>query len=151
MPHSRCPTCTAPGLEVSPDGTLTCSYCGNTLPGESIVCPACGHVNADGVETCWSCGEPLSIVAQVIIRQESSEQPYRLKQVRSQATALKERASRESEKRMEVFQAIDQRRQAAEAEAKKTQEAYQRRLSGIVLLIIPIFIVFIILLVVAIR
>ena len=151
MPHTRCPACTAPGLEVSPDGALACSYCGTIIPGDSNVCPACRYVNADGVETCRSCGEPLSLVAQVIIRQDSSEQPYRLKQVRSQATALKERESRESEKRMEVFQAIDQRRHAAEAKAKKAQEAYQRRDSTIVLFIIPIFIVFIILLVVQVR
>lgn len=147
----QCPACTAPGLEVSPDGRLTCSYCGSTLPGESIVCPACGHVNAYDVETCRSCGEPLSLLAQVMIRHEGRDQPYRLQQVRTQAPALKERESRESGKRMEVLQAIDQRRHAAEAEAKEAQEAYQRKISRIVLLIIPIFIVFIILLVVFIR
>jgi hypothetical protein len=82
-----------------------------------------------------------------MIRQESSDQPYRLKQVRSQAAVIKERESRESEKRMAVLQAVDQRRIAAEAEAKEAQEAYQRKLSRIMLLIIPIFMVFIILLV----
>jgi predicted RNA-binding Zn-ribbon protein involved in translation (DUF1610 family) len=147
----QCPACTAPGLDASPDGTLTCSYCGTTISSESNVCPVCGHVNAYDVETCRSCGEPLSLVAQVMIRQEGSDQPYRLQQVRNQATALKERESRESEKRMEVLQAIDQRRHAAEAEAKAAQEAYERKVSRIVLLIIPIFFVFIILLVVAAR
>lgn len=151
MPDLRCPACTAPGLEVSPDGMLTCSYCGTIIPGDPNVCPACGHVNDGGVETCRSCGEPLSLVAQVMLRQESGAQPYRLKQLRSQATAIKEREFRESEKRMEVLQAIDQRRQAAEAKAMKAQEAYTRRVSGIVLLIIPIFIIFLILLVVLVR
>jgi CHASE3 domain sensor protein len=98
-----------------------------------------------------SCGEPLSLFAQVMIRHDGSDQPYKLQQVRSQAPVLKKHEARESEKRMEVLQAIDQRRQAAEAEAKEAQEAYLRKVSRIVLLVIPIFIVFIILFVVLIR
>ncbi len=147
----QCPACTAPGLEVSPTGRLTCSYCGTDITGAFILCPVCGHLNSHGEENCGSCGEPLSLLAQVMIRHEGRNQPYRLQQVRTQASALKEREARESEKRMEALQAIDQRRQAVEAEAKEAQEAYQRKISRIVLLIIPIFIVIIILLVVIIR
>jgi predicted amidophosphoribosyltransferase len=149
--QSTCPACTAPGLEVTPEGNLTCTYCGITILGDANVCPACGHVNAYDVETCSVCGEPLSLVAQIMVRHSGSDQPYKLQQVRSQASQLKEREAHESEKRMEVFKAIDQRREAAEAKAKQEQEAYQRKLSTIVLLIIPVFLVFIILLVVLLR
>jgi hypothetical protein len=149
--QSKCPACAAPGLKVTPEGNLTCTYCGITILSDANVCPACGHVNAYDVETCSVCGEPLSLLAQIMTRHDGSDQPYKLQQVRRQAPQLKESEARESDKRMEVFQAIDQRREAAEAEAKQAQEEYQRKVSTIVLLVIPVFIVFLILLVVLVR
>ena len=150
MTRPTCPACSAPGLEAASEGKLTCVYCGFTIPINVNICPACGHVNDFGLETCTKCGEPLSLLAQIMTR-HGSDQPYKLQQVRRQAPQIKEREARESQKRMDAFQAIDQRRKAAEAEAKKAQEEYSRKVSTIVLFIIPIFIAFVILLVVILR
>ena len=151
MTQPTCPACTAPGLEATSEEKITCAYCGFTIPSDANICPACGHVNDFGLETCSLCGEPLSLLAQIMTRHNGSDQPYKLQQVRRQAPQIKEREARESQKRMEVFQTIDQRRKAAEAEAKQAQEEYQRKVSTVVLFIVPIFIVFVILFVVILR
>jgi len=72
-----------------------------------------------------------------------NSQPFKLKQVRSQASALKEREEFASQHRMKTLQEIDRRREQNLAEAQEAQKAHQRRVSTIMLVIAGLFIFFI--------
>ena len=138
-----CPKCSTPDLEVAEDGTIDCPNCGILQTDRLKVCPACGHENAFNAENCLVCEEPLTIVSQIMIMQSDHSQPFRLKQVRSQASAIKEREERASQRRMEAFQEIDRRREQAVTEAQEAQKAYQKRVSTIVFIIAGLFIIFV--------
>lgn len=139
----NCPQCSTPGLEVADDGTIDCPNCGILQASRHKVCPACGHENIFNAENCIVCGEPLTIVSQIMIMQSDHNQPFRLKQVRSQASAIKEREERASQNRMEAFQEIDRRREQVLAEAQEAQKVYQRRVSTVMFIIAGLFVVFI--------
>ena len=79
----NCPKCSTPGLEVADDGTIDCPNCGILQTGRLNVCPACGHENHLNAENCTVCEEPLTIVSQIMIMQSDHNQPFRLKQIRS--------------------------------------------------------------------
>lgn len=75
--------------------------------------------------------------------QSDHSQPFRLKQARSQASAIKEREERGSQRRMEEFQEIDRRREQALAEAQEAQKVHQRRVSTVLFIIAGLFVIFI--------
>ena len=139
----NCPNCFTPGLEVTDDGTIDCPNCGILQAGRHKVCPACGHENSIHAENCIVCEEPLTIVSQVMRMHSNHSQPFRLKQVRSQASAIKEREERASQSRMEAFQEIDRRREQALAKAQEAQKAYQRRVSTVMFIIAGLFVIFV--------
>jgi hypothetical protein len=139
----NCPKCSTPGLEVTDDGTIDCPNCGILQTGRLKLCPACGHENPFNAESCIVCDEPLTIVSQIMIMQSDHNQPFRLKQVRSQASAIKEREERASQHRMEAFQEIDRRREQALAEAQEAQKVYQRRVSTVMFIIAGLFVIFV--------
>lgn len=139
----NCPNCSTPGLEVTDDGTINCPNCGILQAGQLKVCPACGHENILNAEYCIACEEPLTILSQIMIMQSDRSQPFRLKQVRSQASAIKEREERNSQRRMERFQEIDRRREQALAEAQEVQKMHQRRVSTVMFIIAGLFVIFI--------
>ena len=125
------------------DGTIVCPNCGILQINQRKVCPACGHENISNAENCHVCEEPLTIVSQIMIMQSDHNQPFRLKQIRSQASAIKEREELASQRRMEALQEIDRRREQALAEAQEAQKTYQSRISTIVFIIAGLFVVFI--------
>ena len=141
MATTNCPNCSTPDLEVTNGGTIDCPNCGIIQVGEPKVCPVCSHENIYNTEICVVCGEPLTIVSQIIVMHSGSRQPFRLKQVRSQASALKEREEFASQHRMKTLQEIDRRREQNLAEAQETQKAHQRRVSTIMLIIAGLFII----------
>ena len=139
----NCPKCSAPDLEVTDNGTIDCPNCGILQTGRLNVCPACGHENSLSAENCIVCDEPLTIVCQIMIMQSDHSQPFRLKQIRSQASAIKEREERASQQRMEAFQEIDRRREQALAEAQEAQKVHQRRVSTVMFIIAGLFVIFV--------
>ena len=77
-------------------------------------------------------------------RHTGDDQPFRLKQMRSQAAAIKERDAEPSRRRMKKFQEIDQRREQAINEAMDAQKIYNRRISTVLLAVAGLFILFVI-------
>lgn len=89
-----------------------------------IDCPACGERNSRAAELCTNCGEPLSIVASVLDRQQGSlGTPLWVRRLRSQVVDLKQLEEQASLTRLTAFQEIDQRRLAQEAAAQAAQQA----------------------------
>jgi len=138
-----CPNCSTPGLEVTDDGTIDCPNCGILQVGGLKVCPACGHENILNAENCIVCEEPLTILSQIMTMQSDHSQPFRLKQARSQASAIKDREERGSQRRMQAFQEVDRRREQALAEAQEAQKVHQRRVSTVLFIIAGLFVIFI--------
>lgn len=144
MPTLECPTCSSKDLKLVDNREWECQSCGAILVEEPLYCPICGHGTTSGIEICTNCGEPLSIISQIMTRHTGNSEPYRLKQIRSQAQALKERDIEPSRRRMEKFQQIDRRREQAIAEAREAQAIYHRRISKVLLAIASMFILFVI-------
>jgi hypothetical protein len=90
-------------------------------------------------DECSRCGEPLSISAQVILRQSSLDEPYVLQKTRAQASAIKQREQKASESRMQVFEEIDRRRMEAEAMAIAEQRARDTRIFKALLILFGLF------------
>jgi len=111
-----CPACTAPQLSIVQKGVLKCSYCGSIFKGIPLVCPSCGWINATDAEICPDCGEPLSVIAQVIRRQDTSGSPRWLNRVQSQAEKIKSAGEQASQLRLQELQEIDRKREEAVAE-----------------------------------
>jgi hypothetical protein len=80
------------------------------------------------MESCSNCGEPLTIVSQVISRQGSQLKSQRLEQMRSRAGAIQEEARVSSDARMAEFMEVDRRRIKGEHEALRAQQEHDRRL-----------------------
>ena len=139
----NCPNCSTPGLEVTDDGTIDCPNCGILQASGLKVCPACGHENILNAENCIVCEEPITILSQILTMQSDHSQPFRLKQARSRASAIKEREERGSQRRMEAFQEIDRRREQALAETQEAQKVHQRRVSTVLFIIAGLFVIFI--------
>lgn len=120
----HCPACGAPELEFDEEATFHCEYCGTMLVAGRIDCPACGERNTQAAELCSNCGEPLSIVASILDRQQGSlGLPLWVRRLRSQVADLKEREQQASQSRFAAFQEIDQRRIAYETAAHARQQA----------------------------
>ncbi len=77
-------------------------------------------------------------------RHTGDDQPLRLKQMRSQASALKERDAEPSRRRMEKFQETDRRREQSVYEAMEAQKVSNRRISTVLLAVAGLFILFVI-------
>lgn len=139
-----CPSCSAQGLKPIGDGKFKCQYCDAIVVKQSVNCPTCGLINSTGDENCFNCGEPLTIIGQIMSRHTGDDQPLRLKQMRSQASALKERDAEPSRRRMEKFQETDRRREQSVYEAMEAQKVSNRRISTVLLAVAGLFILFVI-------
>jgi ribosomal protein L40E len=124
-----CPACTAPSLEFNTEGILTCPYCGTRIIGEAKVCSACGHLNPRPAEQCLKCGEPLTVIARVVLRHgNAARNPAFLERARGQAAGLKADEVRASQERMDRFREMDRLRLTDEAEAYARQQVRDRRI-----------------------
>lgn len=135
----RCPACTSPGLLSVRGGGFRCDYCGTVFLVQPIRCPACGWENPRRSELCANCGEPLTMVAQVLTRQGTTGMPIWLGRVRNRAGDLKAQEARASEKRMERLMEIDRRRQLEDARQLARQRANDRRMVLVVGLALGVF------------
>ena len=146
MTRLSCPACTAPSLEFNTEGILICPYCGTRIIGEAQVCSACGHLNPRHAEQCLECGEPLTVIARVVLRQgNAARSPAFLERARGQAAGLKADEVRASQERMDRFREMDRLRLTEEAEALARQQVRDRQIliasaSVLGVLVIAIFI-----------
>ena len=113
-----CPACTAPGLMMVQKGMLRCSYCGSSFNGIPLICPTCGWINNIEAEKCPNCGEPLSVIAQVIGRRDSREGLQWRTRVQSQLGEMRAEEEQASQLRMQALHEVDQKREASFAEQK---------------------------------
>jgi hypothetical protein len=113
-----CLACTAPGLELVAKGVLKCQYCASSFRGLPLICPSCGWINTIQAESCPDCGEPMTVITQVISRQDKSGGPRWLERVQSQAEEIKKSEEIASRDRLQKLQEIDRKREEAIAEEK---------------------------------
>jgi ssDNA-binding Zn-finger/Zn-ribbon topoisomerase 1 len=152
VPHHRsqyvttpaCPACTAPGLIQVDKRELKCSYCGSSFNGIPLICPSCGWINNIEAEDCPNCGEPLSVIAQVIRRQDKDGGPQWMKRVQSQLGEMRSAEERASQLRLQTFHELDQQREDAIAEQKTRQAKSERTLFTLTATILLVMIVIII-------
>jgi hypothetical protein len=123
-----CPACTAPGLTIVQKGELQCGYCGSSFRGIPLICPTCGWINSTEAEDCPECGEPLTIIAQVIRRGGTAGGPQWMERVQSQLGELRSAEDRASQIRLQAFHEIDQAREKTIAEQKAQQSKADRTL-----------------------
>jgi hypothetical protein len=123
-----CPACTAMGLTLVQKGELSCSYCGSAFKGIPLICPSCGWINTIDAEDCPECGEPLSVIAQVISRQDKAGGPQWMKRVQSQLGEIRSAEERASQIRLQALQEVDQKREESLAEQKIRQSQAERNL-----------------------
>jgi hypothetical protein len=135
-----CPACLAPNLTLVAKGELGCSYCGSSFRGIPLICPSCGWINTIEAERCPECAEPMTVIAQVISRQDQDGGPRWLRRVQSQAGEIKSAEERASQLRLQKLQEIDQKREEAIADQKEKQ-AKEDKLLYIIVLAIGLFIV----------
>lgn len=167
----ECPNCGAPELEAGADRQLRCPFCGSAFGDLARICPACGHYNEAGVrhcvdcggalvrdcpacgadnwvlaEHCAICGRNLDLVERLAQRWQQSTQE-RLYERQGAMAALKEREERASQARMAELLDAERRRQEALARANTLQQERDRRMYA---LVIAAFVVFVVVVLVAI-
>jgi CHASE3 domain sensor protein len=116
-------------------GELKCTYCGSTFTGIPLVCPSCGWINNIEAEDCPECGEPLTIIAQVIRRGGTAGGPQWMERVQSQLGELRSAEDRASQIRLQALKEIDQTREEAIADQKAAQSKADRTLYTVVVII----------------
>ncbi len=166
----ECPNCGAAALESNPDGTLTCSFCGNHYAApEGVLCPSCGTANDQGIgyckecgydlireclgcgadnphsaTHCQTCGRALSSVEAMVNRLQQGT-AGRLERQMSQSREIKAREQADSQRRLEEMWVREHERQQDIAEdqvEQKRQEALMIRLVlvGVVVVIVLLII-----------
>jgi hypothetical protein len=147
-----CTHCQGAGLELHAAGEAQCRYCGTLNALAGVICPRCETVNepeADvcagcrqglvrrcpvcdlanwsGAEHCANCGRALDTVS-VLGNRLASTHADRLNALARDATALKAREAEDSQRRLAELNAIEARRQAHLAEARRRRDQQQRAL-----------------------
>lgn len=147
-----CTNCQGHGLEVDAASQAVCRFCGTLNPVDGVICPRCDHVNPMGTEACahchqalyrrcpncaalnWvggeqcgNCGQALDALTHLSSRYGVDTANFYNELARDSA-ALKAREAADSDVRMSELQAIEQRRQAFLAEARRRRDAQQRAL-----------------------
>lgn len=142
----NCPVCNAPDVKIVKEN-FECAYCGTILPHNMLICPSCRNPNPLDSDNCTACGEPLTLVSQVMIRHTDRDAgPYRLRQAREQAARIKESEERASELRFRELEEVDRRRIQAVRNAELERKKEQVTLLKIFIVIIIIFLLAILIL-----
>ena len=168
-----CAHCEGAGLELHAEGAVVCRYCGtpNTLDGalcprcdevnsagtdicgdcrQSLTrtCPACGTKQWSGAERCGHCGRALDALALASGRWGVNP-ANRLNEQAQAAVALKASELADGLRRTATFEAIEQRRQAFLAEARRRRAAQQRVMFSVLGIGVIGFVVFVVVILVA--
>lgn len=167
----ECPGCGAAGLQSNPDGTLTCSFCGNHYAApKGVVCPSCGAANDEGrgycagcgydlireclgcgadnpysATHCQTCGRSLSSVEALVERLQHGTAD-RLELQMDQAREIKEREEADSQRRREDMWKREYERQQRVNEDQTRQKRQETRLMRLVFILVILFILFIVVL-----
>lgn len=168
-----CTHCEGAGLELHAEGAVVCRYCGTPNTLEGVVCPRCEEVNApqaevctacraslrracpdcgtrqwSGAERCGHCGRALDAVALASGRW-GVDPSNRLNEQTQAAVALKASELADGERRTAEFEAIEARRQALLAEARRRRDAQQRAMFTVLGVLVLGFIVFVVVILIA--
>ncbi|MBN2555141.1 MAG: zinc ribbon domain-containing protein [Anaerolineales bacterium] len=128
MGLDACPQCQQATLVRDERGHWVCPACGYRIQLETFFCSECGAENPIAAQVCIQCGQSLSTFRQVMDRHTGEQlSPLWLKQVRAQASSLKEQARMASEERSLRFEEIDQRRIESERIAKERQALREKK------------------------
>jgi hypothetical protein len=120
---------------------MECQYCGTSFK----VCPSCRHANGLHIEICTFCGEPLTIISQVIARHESPRvNPRWLRQTRAKAASIKASEESASLERMDAIMEIENRREEALAREHARRQVQDRRILTIMLVLGVSFVTFVV-------
>jgi hypothetical protein len=124
----NCPVCSAPNVKIT-DEFFECAYCGSIQRHDLLICPSCREPNPPESEECSVCGEPLTLVSQVMMRHSDLDSgPYRLRQAREQAARIKESEERSSQQRIHDLEEEDRKRIQAAREAEMARQKEQSQL-----------------------
>jgi ribosomal protein L40E len=156
-------------LQSNPDGTLTCSFCGNhyAAPG-GVLCPACGATNDEGqgycaqcgydlireclgcgadnpysATHCQTCGRSLSSLEAMVERLQQGT-AGRLEQQMDQAREIKEREQAASQRRQEELWRREYERQQRVNEEQAVQTRQETRTVRLVFTLVIIFILLVV-------
>lgn len=149
METQICPICGEAELQQESTGEWRCSHCEFRVDRDGFTCTACGAENPLSVTHCRVCGASLSTFRQVMDRHTGEQAPLWLKQVRAQASDLKQRAQEESVVREERFRQMDQRRMEIERlqmEEQRVREQQAIRGIGVGLLVIAVVLILLVIL-----
>ncbi len=163
-----CTHCDGAGLELQAEGAVVCRYCGTPNALEGTLCPRCDEVNGPGIDICtdcrqsltrtcpdcgtklWSgtercghCGRALDAVALASGRW-GVDPANRLNEQTRAAAALKASELADGARRNAEFEAIEGRRQAFLAEARRRRDAQQRVMFTVLGIGVIGFIVFVV-------
>ncbi|HET7010875.1 MAG TPA: zinc ribbon domain-containing protein [Anaerolineales bacterium] len=103
------------------------------------MCPSCGARNDAGVDSCSTCGAPLSTVQRIFGTAAKPTRPLWLDEARQRAQGLKDGDLKPSEERMGALLDIDRRREASHAEAVYRQRERDRKLIRLMLVAFVLF------------
>jgi len=143
----NCPVCSAPNVQITNE-FFECAYCGSIQPHNLLFCPSCREPNPPESEECIACGEPLTLVSQVMMRHSNLDSgPYRLRQAREQAARIKESEERSSQQRIRDLEAVDRKRIQAAREAEMARRKEQSQLLKIAFVVIASLILFVLILI----
>ncbi len=172
----ECPNCGATELENNPDGTLTCSFCGNhyTVP-QGVLCPSCGTANDEGIgyckecgydlireclgcgadnvysaTHCQTCGRSLSSVEAMVERLQQGT-ASRLDDQMRQAKEIKAQEEADSQRRLEDMWVREHQRQQGIAEDRSEQKHQEAQMIRLVFIGVIVLIVLLIIFVIASR
>jgi hypothetical protein len=145
-----CTNCQGHGLDANSATEATCRFCATVNPVDGVICPRCDHVNAAGADACancrqalsrrcpdcttpnWTgsencsqCGRALDAVALISTR-FGVDPANRYNELARESAAIKELEAADSDRRMGQLEAIEQRRQALLAEARRRRDSQQR-------------------------
>lgn len=164
----ECPNCGSDTLTSNPDGTLTCSFCGDryAAPG-GVLCPSCGQVNDEEANYCQECGydlirecpacgagsphdathcqicgRPLSALEEIVERLQEKT-AGRLERQMRESVDIKVQEEADSQRRLEEMWLQEHERQQAIATAKAEQQRQEQLLvrSVFILVILVILVI----------
>ncbi len=145
-----CSNCQGHGLEVHALSEAACRFCGTVNTVDGVICPRCDFVspagsgactncrqalyrrcancaalNWVGGEQCGNCGHALDAFTHISSRHGVDPANLRNELARD-SHGLKAREAADSDVRMGQLEAVEQRRQAFLAEARRRRDAQQR-------------------------